>query len=336
MSTTQNYYSQQQQNPQNVKPGSEQPGYVQQAADLLSNATATVASYIPAGVSNAAAGVAQKVQPDPTKQYRNKMPHVGGVGDLGTDSTEDVTLLPEERIHPDRTTMTGITRIGGHPGSPGGVGDLGTEGTTDVVRLPEEREHPDPFSSSAADGMQGTLGTYGGVGGHPGARGGVGDLGTTDTEGVAMLPEEQSATSAAGLGGHGGRHHDITKDGSAGGHTGGNYDVDHGLGMPHARSMKPSNDTTERSREDSTGRDAQTGAGATERRGSSGECQSPKEAGYPTGKPSLMDKVKGTAMATAAKIGHKNEDKLHQAQMLKETGKMVNPEEEARRAGTNV
>jgi len=336
MSTTQNYYSQQQQNPQNVKPSSEQPGYIQQAADLLSSATATVASYIPESVSNAAAGVAQKVQPDTTRQYRNKMPHVGGVGDLGTDSTENVALLPEERMHPDRTIMTGVTGVGGHPGEPGGVGDLGTDSTADVVRLPEEREHPDSVTSRAADTTQGSLGTYGGVGGHPGAQGGVGDLGTADTEGVAVLPEVQFATSNAGLGGHVGRHYDITKDGSTGGHTGANYDLDHGLGMAHTRSTKPSNDSTEPSRDDPEEKDTQTDTGATERRGSSGEYQPPKEAGYPTGKPSLMDKVKGTAMATAAKIGHKNEDKLRQAQMLKETGKKVNPEEEARRAGTNV
>jgi len=327
MSTTTNYFSQSQ-NPQNVKPSSEQQtGYVQQAADLFSSATATVSSYLPTGLTNATATVAQNVQPDPAKQYRNKQLHVGGVGDLGTDSVEDVARLPEERQHPDPFSMTDITGVVGHPGSAGGVGDLGTPSTTDGVSLPEERANPDPFLS------QNKTDSYG-VGGHPGFPGGVGDLGATTTEGVAVLEER---------GRHAGRDY---------GHTGANDDLDHGLGMPHTRSADPASQKADETMDDIPtdsspmrsidsevhGSDQQTMASAerTSADKTSGEYQSPKEANYPTGKPSLMDKVKGTAIIAKAKLGTTDQEKLHQGQMLKETGKKINLEEEARKAGNTV
>lgn len=145
---------------------------------------------------------------------------------------------------------------------------------------------------------------------------------------------EDSIVSPGGLGGHDGRHHDITKEGSTGGHTGANYDVDHGLGMPHTRSsMGPSstnpNDTYPTQ---SATAQSHTSSTANESREEYGDkdVPSPKEAGYPTGKPSVMDKAKAAVLMKTAKG---DEEKIRQATMLKETGKKINPEEEARRAG---
>jgi len=397
MSTTSNTYS----STQNTQPNKQESGYVEQAANALSSAAATVSSYLPTNVTNAMSGLGQTT--DPATAYRNKQPHVGGVGDLGTQSTQDVARLPEERQHPDpyttsgttadigaanpaftdpsgvqsqynhrvegetfpsgtsgvgapttQTAMTGMAGgfgtaaygVGGHAGQPGGVGDLGTNSTSDVAKLPEERANPDPLAAAPGVASTTTTGSQAmrfGVGGHPGYPGGVGDLGTQSTQSVALLPEErahpdpyseskQSATDkvktvvADGLGGHGGRHHDITKDGSAGGHTGANYDVDHGLGMPHTRSTAPTSTTN-------ATEDSHSSSHSQDRTESGGSIPSPKEAGYPTGKPSLMDKVKGTAIVAKGKMS-KDEEKIHEGQMLKETGKKVNPEEEARRVGS--
>jgi len=401
MSTTSNTYS----STQNTQPNKQESGYVEQAANALSSAAATVSSYLPTNVTNAVSGLAQST--DPTTAYHNKQPHVGGVGDLGTQSTQDVARLPEERQNPDpystsgttanigaanpaftnpsgvqsqynnrvegetfpsgtsgvgaptsQTAMTGMAGgfgtaaygVGGHSGQPGGVGDLGTNSTSDVAKLPEERANPDPLAAAPGAASTTTGSSQAmrfGVGGHPGYPGGVGDLGTQSTQSVALLPEErahpdpyseskQSTTQKVktvvndGLGGHAGRHHDITKDGSTGGHTGANYDLDHGLGMPHTRSTVPTSESTTNATEDAH----QPPSHSQDRTESDqGSVPSPKEAGYPTGKPSLMDKMKGTAIVAKGKMS-KDEEKIHAGQMLKETGKKVNPEEEARRGGS--
>jgi len=400
MSTTTNTYINSNQT-QKVKPASEEPDFTEQASNFLTSATAAVSSYLPASVSNAVAGVTGATTTDSTTAYRNRQPHVGGVGDLGTQEEQDVVRVPEERQNPDplsgntttanigtpnpafneptgiqeqnnnrgpgeivpqsnsgvsagitgvqQTNMTGmtatsgmgITGVGGHPGQPGGVGDLGTPSTSDVAVLPEERE------TSGAAGKTRSFG----VGGHPGYPGGASDLGTHSANGVAILPDERASTnikgtsssydsaeaacvgkdnqdiglSNGGLGGHEGRHHDITKAGSTGGHTGANYDVDHGLGMPHTRStMVPP--TSSNSKEKSPA-DERTSAGGdyrttsqqqdhghdepskTPRKDDQDESDknipSPKEADYPTGKPTMMDKIKGHILVAKAKVtGH--------------------------------
>jgi len=405
MSTTSNTYS----SPPNTQPNKGEPGYVEQAGNALSSAAATISSYLPTNVTNAVSGLGQT---DTTTAYRNQQPHVGGVGDLGTTSTQDVARLPEERQNPEplsgtkpsadiaasnpafnspsgiqsqynnrvegetfpsgtsgvgaptsNTAMTGMTGgfgtaaygVSGHAGQPGGVGDMGTSSSADVAMLPEERVNPDPMASApGATGMTGTTGSTSmryGVGGHPGEPGGVGDLGTQSTADVAVLPEErahpdpfsESSTTEQGsktqkvksvvtdgLGGHDGRHHDITKDGSTGGHTGANYDVDHGLGLPHTRSTAPKSGTTS---SPSTANATEGSRQQSRAEDDNEDVPSPKEAGYPTGKPKFMDKVKGQAIALQGKMS-KDSEKIHEGQMLKETGKKVNPEEEARRSGT--
>lgn len=184
--------------------------------------------------------------------------------------------------------------------------------------------------------------------------------GTTGTPSTQAT--EDAAIAAGGLGGHDGRHHDITKKGSTGGHTGASYDVDHGLGMPHTRSMAPTDSGTSDSttntnvtpaqshQQDHGSRYPVTGGGGNveyspndevknidRHEGEDPNVPSPKDAGYPTGKPKMMDKVKGSIMVAKAKAGAVNdEQKIHEGMMLKETGKKVNPEEEARRAGDNL
>lgn len=356
MSTTSN--KQEFQDPQFAKPASQEPGYVEQASNLLSSAVATASAYLPTGVTHAVTGYT-----DTSKRALGSALGVGGhpgihggVGDLGTQSTDDVVRLPEERQHPDplserssfaATTGTGISGVGGHPGHPGGVGDLGTSSTADVALLPEEKANPNPLAHTTSMGSgSATAGSFG-VGGHPGSHGGVGDLGTRSDANVAVLPHERhqsnttsstratedAAIAAGGLGGHEGRHHDIAKEGSTGGYSGANYDVDHGLGMPHTRSMAPNT-----SNDDSTSTPVQShhkdhSSSIDRHESEDTEVLSPKEAGYPTGKPKMMDKVKGSILVAKAKAS-KDEEKIHQATMLKETGKMVNPEEEARRAGS--
>ncbi|KAG8986906.1 hypothetical protein FRB94_002391 [Tulasnella sp. JGI-2019a] len=353
MSTTSN--RQEFQDPRFAKPAAQQPGYVEQASNLLSSVATTASAYLPTNVTNAVAGVAG---PGNTITGVGGHPGVhGGVGDLGTQSTDDVVRLPEERQHPDplgssfsATTGTGISGVGGHPGHPGGVGDLGTTSTADVAVLPEERVNPNPLANTTSMGSA-MAGTFG-VAGHPGSHGGVGDLGTSSDTNVAVLPHEHSqsnttgptraedaAMAAGGLGGHDGRHHDITKEGSTGGRTGANYDLDHSLGMPHTRSMAPNNtngdDPTSTTAQSHREESHQEDHGGVDRQGSSGDADvpSPKEAGFPTGKPKMMDKIKGSIMVATAKVGGgKDDEKIHQGKMLKETGKLVNPEEEARRA----
>jgi len=68
-------------------------------------------------------------------QYRNQQPHVGGVADLGTNSSADVARLPEERVNPNPLG----DQYRNHQPHVGGVGDLGTRSEQDVARLPEER-----------------------------------------------------------------------------------------------------------------------------------------------------------------------------------------------------
>ncbi|KAG8863993.1 hypothetical protein FRB96_006866 [Tulasnella sp. 330] len=303
-STNVNYNNESTLNPQFPKPASQEPGYVEQATGLLSSVAATASAYLPTSVTNA----------------------VSGMTGTGT------------------TTTSGV---GGHPGEHGGVGDLGTMSTDDVARLPEERPNPDPLFNASSMGQTGSYG----VGGHPGIHGGVGDLGTRSEADVAVLPDERITTGtpntqatedaamlAGGLGGHDGRHHDVTKEGSTGGHSGASYDVDHGLGMPHTRSMAPksstNDDTDTMTPPQST--QQQDDGGVDRRQSEDVEVPSPKEAGYPTGKPNMMDKIKGTIMVAKAKAGSKDEEKIRQGTMLKETGKLVNPEEDARRAGESL
>jgi len=351
-STNVNYNNESTLNPQFAKPASQEPGYVEQATGLLSSVAATASSYLPTSVTNAVSGMTGTGTTTTTGVGGHSGEH-GGVGDLGTMSTDDVARLPEERQNPDPlgtgvATGTGISGVGGHLGQPGGVGDLGTTSTADVALLPEERANPDPLSNTSSMGQTGSYG----VGGHPGVHGGVGDLGTRSEADVAVLPDERITTGtpstqatedaamlAGGLGGHDGRHHDITKEGSTGGHSGASYDVDHGLGMPHTRSMAPkasTNDNTDTMTPAQSMQQPQDDAGVDRRQSEDADVPSPKEAGYPTGKPKMMDKIKGSIMVAKAKAGSKDEEKIHQGTMLKETGKLVNPEEDARRAGESL
>ncbi|KAG8898716.1 hypothetical protein FRC01_010792 [Tulasnella sp. 417] len=152
----------------------QQPGYIEQAYNLASNAYNSMTSPT-----------------DPTTNYRNQQPHVGGVGDLGTKSDADVTRLPEERANPNPYTSGGTSESLSNPNianptsiqerlnardppNPypegnagvghssdkqfrnqqdhvGGVGDLGTKSDADVARLPEERANPDPLASRPGD-----------------------------------------------------------------------------------------------------------------------------------------------------------------------------------------
>ncbi|KAG8878391.1 hypothetical protein FRB98_006127 [Tulasnella sp. 332] len=332
-STNVNYNNESTLNPQFPKPASQEPGYVEQATGLLSSVAATASAYLPTSVTNAVSGMTGTGTTTTSGVGGHPGEH-GGVGDLGTMSTDDVARLPEERQNPDPlgvgvTSATGISGVSGHLGQPGGVAN------------------PGPLFNASSMGQTGSYG----VGGHPGIHGGVGDLGTRSEADVAVLPDERITTGtpntqatedaamlAGGLGGHDGRHHDVTKEGSTGGYSGASYDVDHGLGMPHTRSMAPksstNDDTDTMTPPQST--QQQDDGGVDRRQSEDVEVPSPKEAGYPTGKPNMMDKIKGTIMVAKAKAGSKDEEKIRQGTMLKETGKLVNPEEDARRAGESL
>jgi len=219
---------------------------------------------------------------------------------------------------------TGVAR-----GPVDGVNDLGTASTNDVVRLPEERTNPEPLAAQPATGNQTQQSKTSKLADT------VKDKmpGTTSNQQQTSRPSGNTTTSDSyehpvGLGGRTGTHHDMTHPSHTGGTTGANYDVDHGLGLPHTR-------TSPRTEQPSLSDDSRQASAVPSDQAMKESVPSPKEAGYPTGKPSAMDKIKGTMLEKKGKMFH-HEEEIKQGQMLKETGQRVNVEEEIRRGEKDV
>jgi len=118
----------------NTNTNTSQPGYVEQATNILSSAAETVSSYLPAALTGADSHKATK--PTDLHGSHGVGGHPGapgGVGDLGTDATMDVVRLPDERA--DSGPLQGAAGAAYAAGA-AGFGVPSSADTTDTFAAP--------------------------------------------------------------------------------------------------------------------------------------------------------------------------------------------------------
>ncbi|KAG8929504.1 hypothetical protein FRC02_005483 [Tulasnella sp. 418] len=125
------------------------PTLTQQARDGAQMAYDTIASGLSSLTSNlpAASNLVPTAISGRTNEphYRNKMPHVGGVGDLpGNASETSVCKFPDERIESGTQYRNNQPHVGGVGNLPGGPYE------TSVAKLPDERVTQGGLGTSSA------------------------------------------------------------------------------------------------------------------------------------------------------------------------------------------
>jgi len=158
----------------NTNSSSGQPGYVEQATNLLNSAAATVSSYLPTSVT----GVDPNQATD-TKGAYGVGGHPGshgGVGDLGTEGTTDVVRLPDERA--DSGPLQGAAGAAYASGAVGFGGPTSSDDTaTETFATPNTTVLSDSTTSGATTNQSSGTGLEGKFEGlhkiHPGTSGTV-------------------------------------------------------------------------------------------------------------------------------------------------------------------